>query len=383
MSGEQQALRLRVLPRFLTLSVLAYTQFWSGVEAWGTLGHERIAKIGEALLKGKRKDQVRSLMHGDLLDFADWEKKMTSRHPETDVLHWHHQEPEWNCMSTLGENEHLRCDHENSAEKGSLFCALAFFFEHFTHDALLKEFPKPSEPINTPEKLPTLEKVTSMELTPAHYLRWLSVLIGDLHQPLHWLRQHDHGRKINLLYKSKPYNLLTFWEEEIAQHLPPVPSAKILQEQYEEREHSWSHKLPTELFRLWAKETAEVVCSQVYQIMEVNHADGTRKIDDPFHVSEEILQRWVKIANDFTTLAGERLAFVLLDILEHKRHKAAHHQGRGLRHRRKRHLRNLAINAGVAAFLVPAILMLLRWHEKAARTLTISSVLGLGDKSKS
>lgn len=284
-------------------------------------------------------------------------------------------------MSTLGEHEHLRCDHKNSAEQGSLFCALAFFFEHFAHDALLREFPVPKEPINAPKQLPSLEKVTSMELTPAHYLRWLAGLIGDLHQPLHWLRQHDYGKRINVLYKNRPYTLLDFWENELPQHLAPLPPVKSLQEQYEEREHTWDHNLPTELFRRWAKENAEVVCSQVYQAMESNHADGSRKIEDPFHISEEVFQRWIKLANDFTTLAGQRLAFVLLDILEHKRHKAAHHEGRGYHHRRNRHLRNLGYNCLVAAVLVPSLLKLLRWHEKIAPSLKVSTVLGI-DKNK-
>jgi len=353
---------------------------WIGVAAWGPLGHERIAKIADKIFKGKRKDQIRTLMHGDLLDFADWEKKMTTRHPETDVLHWHHQEPEWNCKATLGDHEHLRCDHANSAEKGSSFCALAFFFEHFAHDALLKEFPQPLEPINTPQTLPSLEKVTSMELTPAHYLRWLSVLIGDLHQPLHWLREHTYGKGITLIYKDKKYKLLDFWEEEMPKHLAAVPSKKVLREGYEEREPAWGHKLPTELFRIWAKESAEVVCNQVYQVMEVNHADGTRKIDDPFHLTEEVFQRWLKLANDFTTLAGERLAFVLLDILEHKRHKAAHHEGRGHRHRRKRHWYNLAMNSAVAVVLVPIWVKMLRWHAKVAPGMSVNSVLRIDKK---
>jgi len=350
--------------------------YWTGVDAWGPLGHERIAKIAESLLKGKRKDQVRSLMHGDLVDFGDWEKKMTSRHPETDVLHWHHQEPEWTCMSTLGEHEHLRCDHANSAEKGSLFCALAFFFEHFAHDALLREFPEPTEPINTPKELPALQKVTSVELTPAHYLRWLAVLVGDLHQPLHWLRQHEYGKKINVLYKGKTYTLLQFWEEEIPKHLAPPPSASTLQEEYEEGERKWGLHLPTELFRTWAKESAEVVCSQVYQAMEVNHADGSRKIDDNYQLSDEVLARWVKIANDFTTHAGERLAFVLLDILEHKRHKAGHHEGRGHWHRKKRHMYNLGMNCMVGVVLVPMLVKLLRWHEKAGPHISLIGLLG-------
>jgi hypothetical protein len=352
-------------------------QQWAFADAWGVAAHERIARIAEQLLQGKRKDQVRSLLHGDLQDFSDWEQKMTNRHPETNVLHFHHQEPEWNCMSTLGDHEHLRCDHANSADKGSLFCALAFFFEHFTHDALLREFPEPKEPINTPKVLPTLETVTSLELTPAHYLRWLVMLIGDLHMPLHWLRQHDYGKKITLVYKNRPYKLLEFWEEELIKQLPKLPKASELQEQYEERVGSWGHKLPTELFRHWATEAAEVVCSQVYQHMEVNHGDSSRSIDDPYHLDDETVQRWAKIADNFLTLAGERLAFVLLDLLEHKRHKAAHLEGHGRRHRKKRHMQNFVFNLGVASLLVPCLISFMRWHAIVGVNLRLTSVLGM------
>merc|ERR550514_744354 len=104
---------------------------------------------------------------------------MTGKFPDTDPLHWHRQEPEWTCGSRggLGDKEgHIRCDAP-SAEKGSLFCALAYFFEHFAHDALLKEYPAPTEPIGTPQTLPMLEKVPSNETTPAHFLRWLAILV--------------------------------------------------------------------------------------------------------------------------------------------------------------------------------------------------------------
>mmetsp|Transcript_68954 Transcript_68954/g.200045 ORF Transcript_68954/g.200045 Transcript_68954/m.200045 type:complete len:120 (-) Transcript_68954:10-369(-) len=100
----------------------------------------------------------------------------------------------------------------------------------------------------------------------------------------------------------------------------------------------------------------------VYAAMEVNHADGTRQIQQPFQLEEEVYQRWRSMAQDMTTLGGQRLAFVLNEIVEHKKHKAAHREGRGRGHRRRSWSRSLAINAGIAAVLVPSMLMLLRWH---------------------
>merc|ERR1711957_10634 len=63
--------------------------------------------------------------------------------------------------------------------------------------------------------------------------------------------------------------------------------------------------------------------------MIVNHADGTR-VESPFTVSEDLFEKWTTLAKDMMDLSGERLAFVLNDIIEHKRHKEAQKEGRAL-----------------------------------------------------
>lgn len=345
------------------------------------------------------------MMHSDVIDVSDWEQKMTKEHPETDPLHWHRQTPEWTCSSKggLGEAGHVRCDG-HGAEKGSLFCALAWFFEHFAHDALLQEFPAPAEPIGTPEKLPVLSKIPASELKPAHYLKWLTILVGDLHQPLHWLHEHDFGRDILVRYKDEERSLLAFWEEYLPKKLPALEKGMhpdSSDKEYGSLSPRWAHKVPTELFREWAKEVAEKVCSEVYAPMTVNHADGTR-IDSPFQLTDELFQKWLQLAKELTALGGERLGFVLNEIIEHKRHKDAISQGRGLPSRsysygsaagpplaeekgsrrqhveddlrllydklkqdqRRRSWNNFACNAAIAAVLVPSLLAFFKWHER-------------------
>merc|ERR1719160_2040383 len=108
------------------------------------------------------------------------------------------------------------------AESDSLFCASAYFFEHFAHDALLKAYPKPKFPIGTPKKLAVVDSLPKSEQTPAHYLRWLVMLLGDMHQPLHWLREHDFGNDIKVRYKGEEFSLRSFWEVEIPKSLAPV-----------------------------------------------------------------------------------------------------------------------------------------------------------------
>merc|ERR1712125_85350 len=91
----------------------------------------------------------------------------------------------------------------------------------------------------------------------------------------------------------------------------------------------WGKLAPTELFREWARDSAEKLCTEVYAPMTVNHADGTR-IDSPFNLTESLFNEWVTMAEEFIALGGERLPFILNEIIEHKRHKDAHKDGRGL-----------------------------------------------------
>jgi len=333
--------------------------------------------------------------HSEVIDAATWETAMTDKFPETSALHYHRQSPEWSCGSRGGLGDkggHMRCD-DYGARHGSLFCALAYFFEHFAHDALLKEFPPPKEPIGTPKELPLLKNIPSSSLQPSDYLRWLAILLGDLHQPLHWLSAHAFGREIDVHFRNQSYSLHDFWENQLPLHvskrnvgLHPDQTDK----EYADQVPGWEHKMPTELFREWARETAEKVCSQVYGPMNVNHADGTR-IDNPFTLTEELFQHWLTLAEELMQVAGERLAFVLNEIIEHKRHKEAHQHGRGLPSRKvavgvqklkkhkkmdihgfyrqiklqekRRSMSNLAWNASIAVVVVPLLLIALRWHE--------------------
>mmetsp|Transcript_19220 Transcript_19220/g.30697 ORF Transcript_19220/g.30697 Transcript_19220/m.30697 type:complete len:310 (+) Transcript_19220:281-1210(+) len=283
------------------------------------------------------------------------------------------------------------------------FAPWLFFFERFAHDALLKEFPEPKEPIMTPKSLPVLQKIPASEQQASHELRWLAILIGDLHQPLHWLPEYSYGKDIKVTFREAEHTLLSFWEEYLPRHLHFLQKAEIKPDltdaEYSKRSQDWASKVPTELFREWAQDTAKQVCEGVYGPMIVNHADGSRKPDNPFQLSEELFEKWVVLAEELMSLGGERLAFVLNDILEHKRHKEAHKDGRGLHsvktavgtqtkksaagssktsattksgliHRklkiseRRRSRKNGSVNLGIAVVVVPSLLALLTWHQR-------------------
>jgi len=342
-----------------------------GVRSWSRAGHSRIAEIAAQLLEGKKRARVKTMMKGDIMAFASWEEVMLMKYPATKALHEHRQEPEWFCnagaQSSMPDKiggKHdvmgLRCTRE-SAEPNSLFCALAFFFEHFAHDALLDEYPKSPLPVLAPESLGPLADLPKTALTPSEYLRWLSMLLGDLHQPLHLQRGTlDYGRDQKVVYLGKHYTLSEFWEE-LPKHFHPLPKQETLYRQYTDRAPKWWDKRPTELFREWANETSLLVCSQIYAALQTLDSDGINQISQPVTIQEEVFHRWVALAEELTTLAAQRLAFLLSDILVHRKHKQGHKEGRG--HTRERSTwRGLMFNVFIATLLVPVLLLIFKWH---------------------
>lgn len=338
-----------------------------GADAWSSAGHRRVALIADSLL-GRHRENVYKMLGGQLSEFSGWEADMTQAHPETEAIHWHRQNPEWSCKGPVHFGNQsggpIRCDGSGVA-KESLLCAMAHFFDHFAHEALLVEYPLEKFPIDAPKTLMALYSVDSIELDFQHYLRWLAGLIGDTHQPLHWLRELGYGADVRLSYQGEEFTLLSFWENYLPKHLPSPQGVTYLDEEYKKRLKGWQEKVPTELFRSWSHDMSESVCSHVYGPLGLEI--GSEAMSEPIEVTEELFQRWQKLAVSLTNLAGERLAFVLLDILEHRRHGAAHKEGRGRLHRRRSWLSNLGRNCGVAAALVPVVLLVLHWHRGGGR----------------
>merc|ERR1712217_420118 len=152
---------------------------------------------------------------------------------------------------------------------------------------MLKDFPVAKEPANTPKELDVLKKVSGVELTPAHYLRWLISLIGDMHQPLHMLRQHNYGREIRVEYQGQVHTMLEFWEKFISNRLPPLPKQEVLEKQLHKGLERFFKKTPVEHFGIWAREAATSVCTQVYGKLGPNISSA-----EPFKVDEQLYQDW-------------------------------------------------------------------------------------------
>jgi hypothetical protein len=314
------------------------------------------------------------MLKGDLTEFTDFEDKMTSKYPMTAAIHEHRQRPEWTCAGddekytkvNIGDsNGHMSCD-ARGADKSSLFCALAYIFDHFAHDAVLEAYPEPKQPVLTPKSLIPLEGLTKAELKPSQLLRWLAMLVADIHQPLHLQRgKNDFGRLLRVSYQGEESTLSEFWEN-MPKRLNSLPSKKTLQRQFESRAPAWWDKRPTELFREWMNETSMILCHDILATLH-NHNSDHHFPDESIAtvtISEEVFQKWRQLAEDLTTLSGQRLAFLLSDILVHRKHNHAQKEGRGHRHAKRNSGRDFLINLAIAAVLVPSLWMLFRRHEQ-------------------
>jgi len=192
------------------------------------------------------------------------------------------------------------------------------------------------------------------------------MLLGDVHQPLHWLHPHsNHGRDIKVSWQGTQRDLLSFFEDYLPQQLGELPKQKHLDMHFKAQQEYWKkgRRTPPELFRRWGHEAAAAMCQHVLTPMEVVRADGSRSVDELFYLDEPLYNTWMNLTEEFTIRAGERLAYVLLDILQHRRSELGHKLGKASWnvHSLKRPHGFMA-NAGIAMVVVPLWLSGLWWH---------------------
>lgn len=339
------------------LAFLLLARGWMSAHAWGKTGHQRINIIADSLLSDKKREKIKAMLKKDIVAISNLESKpkATNFLP----LRFHSQNPRWTCNTEIGHKGLLVCDNK-AAKIDSIFCAMAYFFDEFAHKELLLEFPQPDAgPIFTPRSIPGIVD----QDVPEHVdLMWLINLLGDLHQPLHWFEEQNYGKDVNVIYNGQRMTLWDLWEIEIPQQLPKTASIETLQKDYKQFRSDWRLHHPDELFRTWAKEAAEKVCTEVNRELQQHHADGSTTIPDPFEVSEALMQRWVKVADKLMLEAGERTAFILRDILMHTKSARLHKEGRGMHHRHKNVGVSLAKNLGVGLVVVPGLIALFSFH---------------------
>jgi len=302
---------------------------------------------------------------------------MLKKYPSIEPLHFHNQHPEWTCNLMLQKESVVKCN-TSVAEEGSLVCALAYFYDRYSHDPLKLAFPRSKLAADMPTLLKVLSPISETDQTSVNELRWLISLIGDVHQPLHILKEHNYGKDVKVTYKDKEYTLYSFFEEELPKQLPQEIDVKKAKGGFEKAKKRFVWNRAHELFSMWARESALGLCGQVYAKLAGVETQKLRDNEDiarelgkkwknnttPFVIDDALFAHFSKMVDDLTLVAGARVAAVLHDVLLHEDHKHAEGHGQGRFHRMAIRtpdamLVNFLIGGPVAGVLVFVLL----WHE--------------------
>ncbi|CAJ1382015.1 unnamed protein product, partial [Effrenium voratum] len=307
--------------------------------------------------------KVKELLKGNLVDFAHYEEKLAAASPETVPFHFHRQQPEWRCGEGLGSQGQVHCDG-SEASYFSLLCAVALTFERFTHDALLREYPKSdffrmsmarSDYWAELRALPQAKHYEEMLKSTEDELRWLAIFIGDMHQPLHWLLgTHEYGRNISVQSQGQAVSLFDYWETHLPQQFQQHDFTGAARKEKYKLEHFRQFKEhPHQMFAHWGQELAQVACD-IYGDLPQEAADSR------IELSEAVREKWGKLYESLVLRGGERLAQAMKELLAHRKHADGHRHGRGHVHRNS--AKHLFHNLLLAVPTVLGWLWLLRWH---------------------
>mmetsp|Transcript_112435 Transcript_112435/g.195021 ORF Transcript_112435/g.195021 Transcript_112435/m.195021 type:complete len:429 (+) Transcript_112435:101-1387(+) len=300
------------------------------VHAWNPEGHERIARICEPLLKGIKKDKIRSVLQADVIDVSDWEAKEVEEMPECQAITVHKQDQKWGCQTGRGigtEAGLIQCDG-NGAEPNSLICGFAYWWELYVEERHLRGFPKPVTPMMTPPHgaADCFFHYPKEKMKPENYMRWVVMAVGNMHQPLHWATQYKYGKMIQVYHDGNEMSLFNFWEDFIAENISSVngkwinlPNKEDVAQEYVDRVGEWKKQNPLDLIRDWSQDVSQLMCGEVFGPIEENKQDGSRTVKTRYKLEDEVVKGWIHLAKKLTKMAAMRLAYIFEAILDHRK----------------------------------------------------------------
>jgi hypothetical protein len=238
-----------------------------GANAWGPTGHRAVGRVAERHLTPQAAAVVAELLAPEQLAYvATWADEMRS-------------EPDW-----------ARADawHWVTIQDGQ------------TYDSAPKN---PGGDVL--EAITRFEKVLADRTAPKRErmqaLKWLSHLVGDVHQPLHVGRGDDHGgNDVVVLWFNEPTNLHAVWDSKIidGNQLAFSELADLLDHSTPEQVREWQASGP----RDWARESQELRAA-CYEM-------GDRKLSFRYvhdhwpTVQRRLLQAGVRLAGKLNRILG-------------------------------------------------------------------------------
>jgi hypothetical protein len=235
--------------------------------AWGPTGHRAVGRIAERHLTPQAAQAVRDLLGPEQLAYVTtWADEIRS---EPD---WARAEP-WHWV-TIPDGQ----TYESSAKNAG-------------GDVL--------------EVIGRFEKVLADRAAPpterAQALKWLSHLVGDIHQPLHVGRGDDHGgNDVLVLWFGEPTNLHAVWDSKIIEHS---------QLSFSELADLVDHPTLDEM-RLWGASRPSEWATESQSLRAACYAMGDRRLSYLYvhdhwpTVQRRLLQAGVRLAAEINRLLG-------------------------------------------------------------------------------
>eukprot|EP00928_Gymnodinium_smaydae_P016853 TRINITY_DN1637_c0_g3_i2.p1 TRINITY_DN1637_c0_g3~~TRINITY_DN1637_c0_g3_i2.p1 ORF type:complete len:405 (-),score=108.20 TRINITY_DN1637_c0_g3_i2:83-1261(-) len=297
--------------------VLCAAAFWDpplGVHAWDKDGHEAVGMTCMSALQPEATAQVKHLMHGrDASDVAAWAHKVNKKFPWTVALHFQKQ-PNLRCNGAdLSVCPGNRC----------LVTAMKYFYNKLTDQPTVD-----------------IDWGAGIKLTDADHVKYLINLIGDLHQPLHFvLDSKVDARNLTVTFRGKKTTMFDLWDSQLTQEvmrespgfwLGGWTNVQRAMPDFVRDSRLWQQNGALEFDR-WANESADFLCHNVYR-STFDESDALPAMQaGTFRLSESEYQVWKRAMLTKILEAGYRVAIVLNAVLQHREGKHEMHAGSAVR----------------------------------------------------
>ena len=235
--------------------------------AWGPVGHRAVGRIAERHLTPQASRAVADLIAPEQLAYVTTWPDEVRPEPE-----WAKGDP-WHWV-TIPDGQTYDSSPKNPG--GDILEAISRF------ESVLADRSKP-------------------RAERAQALKWLSHLVGDLHQPLHVGRGDDHGgNDVLVLWLNEPTNLHAVWDSKIidTNQISFSELADLLDHPTPDQLREWQGQGP----RDWARESQELR-AECYELGD--HRLGLRYVHDHWPtVQRRLLQAGVRLAGELNRLLG-------------------------------------------------------------------------------
>jgi S1/P1 Nuclease len=249
------------------LALLGVAAFATEAAAWGPVGHRAVGRIAERHLTPATARAVDELLAPERLAYVTtWADDIRSEPDWAKADPWH-----W---VTIPDGQTYESATRNPG--GDVLEAIARF-----------------------EK--TLPDRAAPRTARIQALKWLSHLVGDLHQPLHVGRGDDHGgNDVLVLWLGEPSNLHAVWDSKVIEQrqLSFSELAELLDHASADEVREWQASRPAD----WARESM--------QLRAACYEMGDRRLSYHYAhdhwptIQRRLLQAAIRLAGELNRLLG-------------------------------------------------------------------------------